>query len=100
MIGQICKPPNAREERREVLARKKHDRRLRSSKPFCQAKDVACRNAIATSKPAIGAPPRRSSPTSPTRRSRFWWDARAEKSTNHPAANKLLRYDYRAPYRL
>ena len=28
------------------------------------------------------------------------WDARAEKFTTHPRANKLLRYDYRAPYRL
>jgi len=28
------------------------------------------------------------------------WDARAEKFTNHPAANKLLRYDYRALCRL
>jgi predicted dehydrogenase len=27
------------------------------------------------------------------------WDAKTEKITNNPAANKLLRYDYRAPYR-
>ncbi len=33
-------------------------------------------------------------------KSHLEWDARAEKFTNHPAANKLLRYDYRAPYRL
>lgn len=26
------------------------------------------------------------------------WDANAEQFTNHPAANRLLRYDYRAPY--
>jgi hypothetical protein len=25
------------------------------------------------------------------------WDAKAEKFTNNPAANKLLRYDYRPP---
>lgn len=27
------------------------------------------------------------------------WDAKAEKFTNHNAANKLLRYDYRKPYK-
>jgi predicted dehydrogenase len=27
------------------------------------------------------------------------WDAQAERFTDHPEANKLLRYDYRAPYR-
>lgn len=27
------------------------------------------------------------------------WDAKAEKITNHSGANKLLRYDYRMPYR-
>lgn len=32
-------------------------------------------------------------------RSLLEWDAKTEKVTNHPAANKLLRYDYRAPYR-
>jgi predicted dehydrogenase len=26
------------------------------------------------------------------------WDAQAEQFTNHPAANQLLRYEYRAPY--
>jgi hypothetical protein len=25
------------------------------------------------------------------------WDAKAEKFTNNAAANKLIRYDYRAP---
>jgi predicted dehydrogenase len=28
------------------------------------------------------------------------WDAKAEKFTNNPAANKLLSYQYRAPYKL
>ena len=28
------------------------------------------------------------------------WDAKAEKFTNHPAANKYLSYEYRAPYKL
>ncbi|MBI4890247.1 MAG: Gfo/Idh/MocA family oxidoreductase [Acidobacteria bacterium] len=28
------------------------------------------------------------------------WDAKAEKITNNPAANKLLSYQYRAPYKL
>ena len=28
------------------------------------------------------------------------WDARAERFTNNPAANRLLHYEYRAPYRL
>jgi hypothetical protein len=28
------------------------------------------------------------------------WDAAAEKFTNHSAANKLLHYQYRAPYKL
>ena len=28
------------------------------------------------------------------------WDAKTEKFTNNAAANKLLRYDYRAPYKL
>lgn len=28
------------------------------------------------------------------------WDAAAERFTNNPAANKLLSYEYRAPYRL
>jgi predicted dehydrogenase len=28
------------------------------------------------------------------------WDAKAEQFTNHPGANKLLDYEYRAPYRL
>ena len=28
------------------------------------------------------------------------WDARAERFTNHPGANKLLSYEYRAPYKL
>ncbi len=28
------------------------------------------------------------------------WDARAEKFTNNPAANKYLHYQYRAPYKL
>jgi predicted dehydrogenase len=32
-------------------------------------------------------------------RSLLEWDATTEKVTNHPAANKLLRYNYRAPYR-
>jgi predicted dehydrogenase len=27
------------------------------------------------------------------------WDAKTEKFTNHPAANKLLHYDYRAPFK-
>lgn len=31
-------------------------------------------------------------------RSLLEWDAQAEKFTNNPAANQLLRYDYRAPY--
>ncbi|HNQ72706.1 MAG TPA: Gfo/Idh/MocA family oxidoreductase [Verrucomicrobiota bacterium] len=31
-------------------------------------------------------------------RSLLQWDAAAEKVTNHPAANRLLRYRYRAPY--
>ena len=26
------------------------------------------------------------------------WDAKAEKITNNPSANKLLRYNYREPY--
>jgi predicted dehydrogenase len=33
-------------------------------------------------------------------RSYLEWDAKAEKFTNHPAANKLLSYQYRAPYKL
>ena len=28
------------------------------------------------------------------------WDAKAEKFTNNAAANKLLHYQYRAPYKL
>jgi hypothetical protein len=28
------------------------------------------------------------------------WDGKAEKFTNNPAANKLLSYQYRAPYKL
>jgi len=28
------------------------------------------------------------------------WDAAAERFTNNTAANKLLSYDYRAPYKL
>ena len=28
------------------------------------------------------------------------WDARAERFPNHAAANKLLHYEYRAPYKL
>jgi predicted dehydrogenase len=28
------------------------------------------------------------------------WDAKAEKFTNHPAANNYLSYEYRAPYKL
>jgi hypothetical protein len=32
-------------------------------------------------------------------RAHLEWDAEAEKFSNHPAANKLLRYDYRAPLR-
>jgi len=28
------------------------------------------------------------------------WDAQAERITNHPEANALLSYRYRAPYRL
>ncbi len=28
------------------------------------------------------------------------WDAQNERFTNHAAANKLLRYEYRRPYRL
>ncbi len=28
------------------------------------------------------------------------WDARAERFTNNPAANKYLQYQYRAPYKL
>jgi predicted dehydrogenase len=28
------------------------------------------------------------------------WDAKAERFTNHPAANKYLSYEYRAPYKL
>jgi hypothetical protein len=28
------------------------------------------------------------------------WDARAERFTNNPAANKYLHYDYRPPYKL
>jgi hypothetical protein len=27
------------------------------------------------------------------------WDAKAEKFTNQPAADKLLRYDYRPPFK-
>jgi predicted dehydrogenase len=33
-------------------------------------------------------------------RSYLEWDARAERFTNNTAANKYLRYEYRAPYRL
>jgi predicted dehydrogenase len=33
-------------------------------------------------------------------RSLLEWDARAEKFTNNPAANKFLNYQYRAPYKL
>jgi predicted dehydrogenase len=32
-------------------------------------------------------------------KSHLEWDAKAEKFTNNPAANKLLRYDYRAPFK-
>jgi hypothetical protein len=35
-----------------------------------------------------------------TTKSYLEWDAEAEKFTNHPAANKYLSYEYRAPYRL
>jgi Oxidoreductase family, C-terminal alpha/beta domain len=28
------------------------------------------------------------------------WDAKAERFTNHEAANRLLSYEYRPPYRL
>ena len=33
-------------------------------------------------------------------RSLLEWDAKAERFTNSQAANKLLSYEYRAPYRL
>ena len=33
-------------------------------------------------------------------RSQLEWDGRAERFTNHEAANKLLQYRYRAPYKL
>jgi predicted dehydrogenase len=33
-------------------------------------------------------------------RSYLEWDAQAERITNHPEANKLLSYEYRAPYQL
>ncbi len=33
-------------------------------------------------------------------RSHLEWDARAEKFTNNPAANRYLHYQYRAPYKL
>lgn len=33
-------------------------------------------------------------------RSHLEWDAKAELITNHPAANKLLNYEYRPPYKL
>ena len=33
-------------------------------------------------------------------KSHLEWDGKAEKFTNNAAANKLLRYDYRAPYRI
>jgi len=33
-------------------------------------------------------------------RSLLDWDARAERFTNHPAANRFLQYPYRAPYKL
>ncbi|MEK7406810.1 MAG: hypothetical protein AAB225_17170, partial [Acidobacteriota bacterium] len=33
-------------------------------------------------------------------RSFLEWDARAERFTNNAAANKLLHYEYRAPYKL
>lgn len=33
-------------------------------------------------------------------RSYLEWDAKAERFTNNPAANKLLSYQYRAPYKL
>jgi hypothetical protein len=33
-------------------------------------------------------------------RSLLDWDAKAERFTNSTAANKLLSYEYRAPYRL
>ena len=60
----------------------------------------AGRRATATSRSAIAAPPPRSSPTSRIKtKSYLEWDAKAEKFTNHPAANKLLDYHYRAAYR-
>jgi hypothetical protein len=33
-------------------------------------------------------------------RSLLEWDAKAERFTNKPEANRLLSYEYRAPYRL
>jgi hypothetical protein len=33
-------------------------------------------------------------------KSHLEWDAKAEKFTNNSAANKLLSYQYRAPYKL
>jgi hypothetical protein len=33
-------------------------------------------------------------------RSLLEWDGKAEKFTNNPAANRMLSYQYRAPYKL
>ena len=77
----------------------------RSSTPTTRATSSTASRAgkspRATSSSATARPRRRSSPTSRTgRRSYLEWDAKAERFTNNEAANKLLSYEYRKPYKL